>query len=129
MDKKATNVVILIHFLRVVLGQGKLGHLAEHSNLRADKSDISIPVTCGMFCHADCCSSVEVSQGKNANPAAKNAQPAIFTTYHIERSLLTAGNSFESIHYTSKDGTKAITYGNGKWRIQSANLRYMIIVE
>ena len=79
--------------------------------------------------HADCCPSVEVFQGKNANPAAKNAQPKIFTTYQIEKNLLTAGNSYQSIHYTSQDGTKAITYGNGKWRIQSAQMRYRITVK
>ena len=81
-----------------------------------------------MLSHADCCSSVKVFTGKNARPVAKNAQPKIFTTYHIEKNLLTAGNSFRSIHYTSEDRTKAITYGNGKWRIQSANSRYRITV-
>ena len=68
-------------------------------------------------------------QGENGNPAAKKAQPAIFTTYHIEKNLLTVGNSYKSIHYTSEDGTKAITYGNGKWRIQNAQLRYRITVK
>ena len=53
-------------------------------------------------------------QGQEAITGVKDAQSVLFTTYRIEEDLLNG-----RVHYTSKDGKKAIAYATGRWRIQS----------
>ena len=62
---------------------------------------------------------VEVVQGQEAITAVKDARPNIFTTYHVEENLFNG-----KAHYTSEDGTEAIVYNKGPWRIQSVGNRY-----
>ena len=64
-------------------------------------------------------SSIVVVQGEESITGAKDAQSQIFTTYRIEKDLLNG-----RVHYTSGDGTKALAYGGGSWRIQSVEKRY-----
>ena len=55
---------------------------------------------------------VEVVQGHEAITAVKDARPNIFTTYHVQNNLLNG-----MVYYTSEDGTGAIAYNKGRWRI------------
>ena len=61
----------------------------------------------------DCCPSVGVFHDTG------DRHSSMFTNYHIERSFLNG-----KVHYTSEDGTRAISYFNNKWHIQRVEDRY-----
>ena len=70
---------------------------------------------------ADCCESVEVYQADPSANGAQQAHPEYFTTYTLEQGL-TNGKAY----YTSRDGSRAIAFGDyGNWELQDKSTGYI----
>ena len=74
----------------------------------------------GALCSGSCCGTIQVIHKDVSDTAARVYQPNIFTNYTIEADLVNG-----RVHYTSHDGTQAITYDedHGEWLIQTAGRR------
>ena len=74
----------------------------------------------GALCSGSCCGTIQVIQKDQSDNAPRVFQPNIFTNYTIEADLVNG-----RVHYTSHDGSQAITYDedHGEWLIQTAGRR------
>lgn len=72
---------------------------------------------------SDCCKKVSVEYTEKNEAYERQHVFGIYTSYVIEKGMINGRN-----HYTSEDGTRAITYTScsNKWYIQSDQDRYVV---